>query len=207
MESPFFHPRVKGLVERAVRTVKRALQAWSPNPNVSFGVLLQKALMTHFNSSKMRRNTPVEVLLGCRVRQTAIADFYPCEPILFKANEKTKAFPATPIIRKGLNSSFIQPENSTRIFSVSGKQIARLDADNVKTEPAVEETISQSEPQPQNTDVGPSHQDEASAASSSVEHQQPEPSEPSRSSARNRKQTDRFGEPISTNLRKKGERM
>ena len=34
----------------------------------------------------------------------------------------------------------------------------------MKTEPAVEETISQSEPQLQNTDVGPSHQDEASAA-------------------------------------------
>ena len=73
----------------------------------------------------------------------------------------------------------------------------------MKTEPAVEETISQSELQPQNTDVGPAHQDEASAATSSAEHQQPETSEPSRTSTKNRKQPDRFGEPIPTNLLKK----
>ena len=35
-----------------------------------------------------------------------------------------------------------------------------------ETEPPVEETTSQLEPQLQNTDVGPSHQDEASAATS-----------------------------------------
>ena len=77
----------------------------------------------------------------------------------------------------------------------------------MKTEQAVEETISQSEPQLQNTDVGPSHQDEASAATSAAEHQQLEPLEPSRTSTRNRKQPDRFGEPIPTNLLKKEGRM
>ena len=86
----------------------------------------------------------------------------------------TKTVPATFIIRKGLNKSFIQPENSARTILVSDNQIARLDEDNVKTEPAVEETISQSEQQLQSTDVGPSLQDEASAATSSAEHQQPE---------------------------------
>ena len=50
-------------------------------------------------------------------------------------------------------------------------------------------------------------QDEASAATSSAEHQQPETSEPSRTSTMNRKQPDRFGEPIPTNLLKKGGRM
>ena len=74
----------------------------------------------------------------------------------------------------------------------------------MKSEPAFEETNCESEPQLQSTDVGPSHQDEASAAKSSAEHQQPEPSETSRTSSRNRKQADRFGEPIPTNLLKKG---
>ena len=106
-----------------------------------------------------------------------------------------------------MNTSFIQPENSARTILVSDNQIARLDEDNVKTEPAVEETIYQSVLQPQNTDVGPSHQDEASAATSTAEHQQPETSEPSRTSTRNGKQPDRFGEPIPTNLLKKGGRM
>ena len=200
LESPVYQPKANGLAERAVQTVKRALQAWSPNIHVSFGAFLQRAPMTHRNISKTRRKTPVELLLGRRVRLPAIADFDLCEPILFEANEKTKTVPATFIIRKGLNTSFIQPENSARTILVSDNQIARLDEDNVKTEPAVEETISQSEQQLQSTDVGPALEDEASAATSSAEHQQPETSEPSRTSTRNRKQPDRFGEPIPTNL-------
>ena len=141
MESPIYHRRANG-AERAVQTVKRALQAWSPNLYVSFGAFLQRALMTHRNTSKTRGKVPVELLLGRRVRLPAIADFDFCEPILFKANEKTKTVPATFIIRKGLNTSFIQPENSARTVLVSENQIARLDEDNVKTEPAVEDQIS-----------------------------------------------------------------
>ena len=179
MESPDYRPRANGLAERAVQTVKRALQACSPNLNVSFGAYLQKALMTNRNTLKTRSKTPVELLLGRRVRLPAIADFDWCQPILFKANEKTKIVPATFIIRKGLNTSFIQPGNSARTILVSDNQIARLDEDSVNTERAVEETISQSEQQIQSTDVGPSLQDEASAATSSAEHQQPETSEPS----------------------------
>ena len=207
MESTVYPPRGNGLAERAVQTVKRAVQARSPNLNESFGAFLQRALMTHRNISKTRGKVQVEILLGRRVRLPAIADFDLCEPNLFKANEKTKPVPASFIIRKGLNTSFIQAENSARTILVSGNQIARRDEDNVKTEPAVEETISQSEQQLQNTDVRPSLQDEASAATSSAEHQQPETSEPSRTLTRNRKQSDRLGESIPTNLLEKGGRM
>ena len=203
MESTVYLPRGNGLAERAVQTVKRAVQARSPNLNESFGVFLQRALMTHRNISKTSGKAQVELLLGRRVRLPAIADFDLCEPNLFKANVKTKPVPASFIIRKGLNTSFIQAENSARTILVSGNQIARRDEDNVKTEPAVEETISQSEQQLQNTDVRPSLQDEASAATSSAEHQQPETSEPSRTLTRNRKQSDRLGESIPTNLLEK----
>ena len=208
MESPVYHPRANGLAERAVQTVKRALQAnWSPKLNASLGAFLQRALMTHRNTSKTRGKTPVELSLGRRARLPAIADFDLCQPNLFKANEKTKTVSATFIIRKGLNTSFIQPENSARTVLVSDNQIARLDEDNMKTEPAVEETISQSEQQLQSTDVGPSLQDKALKATSSAEHQQPKTSEPSQIPTRNRKQPDRSGEPIPKNLLKKGGRM
>ena len=75
MESSVYHPRAKELAERAVQTVKRALQALSPNLNVSFGAFLQRALMTNCNTSKTRGKTPVEFLWGRRVRLPAIADF------------------------------------------------------------------------------------------------------------------------------------
>ena len=159
MKSPVYHPGANGLAERAVQTVKRALQAWSSNLNLSLGAFLKSALMTHCNTLKTRSKTLVQLPLGRRVRLPEIADFELCEPILFKANEKTKTVPATFIISKDLNKSFIQPENSTRTLLVSESQFARLEEDKVKTEPAVEETISQSESQHQNTVVGPSHQD------------------------------------------------
>ena len=141
------------------------------------------------------------------MRLPAIADSELCVAILLKAKEKTKTVPATFIIRKGLNTSFIQPENSTQTILESDNQIARPDEDKVKTEPSVEESISQSEPELQHTEVGPPRQDAASAAISAAEHQLSEPLEPSRNYTRNRKQPDRFGEPIPINLLKKGGRM
>ena len=151
MESPVYPPRANGLAETAAQTVKRALQAWSPNLNLSFRAFMQRAPMTQRSISKTMGKTPVGLLLRRHVRLPSIAEFAMCDPIPFKTNEKTKTVPAT-IIRKGLNTSFIQTEHSTRTFLLSDNQIARLDEDNVKTKPTVE-TISQSDPQLHNTDV------------------------------------------------------
>ena len=40
MESPMYPRRANGIAERGVQTVKRAIQAWSPNLNVSFALVL-----------------------------------------------------------------------------------------------------------------------------------------------------------------------
>ena len=66
------------------------------------------------------------------MRLPANADFDLCEPSLFNGNEKTETVHATFVIRKGLNTSFEQPENPTRTILVSDNQFARL-YDNVKT--------------------------------------------------------------------------
>ena len=107
MESPIYHPRANGIAERAVKTVKRAIQAWSPNLSVSFGAFPQRALMTHRNTSKTRGKTPVELLLGRKVRILAVTDFDLCEPFLYKPTNSLPTVPATFIIRKGMNTSFI----------------------------------------------------------------------------------------------------
>ena len=163
-ESSVYHPRADGLTDRAVQTMKQQIQARSLNLNVSFRAFLQRALMTLRNNLKTRNKTPGELRSRRRVRLTAIVDFGLCEPILFNANEKTKTVGATFVIRKGLKTSFIQPETSSRTPLVSDNPITRLEEDNVEAEQPVEETIAQSEPQLQKTDVGPSHQDGASAA-------------------------------------------
>ena len=198
MESPIYHPRANGIAERAVQTVKRAIQAWSPNLNVSFGAFLQRALMTHRNNSETRGKTPVELLLGRKIRLPAVTDFDLCERVLFKPTDSSPTVPATFIIRKGMNTSFIQPENSNKIVLVRDNQIARLEPDDIKTE----STDSQPESSRDDIDVASPNSTEETSV---VEGEQP--SVATRTSSRNKKQPERFGEAFPTNLLKKGGRM
>ena len=92
-----------------------------------------------------------------------------------------------------MNTSFIQPENSNKTVVVSDNQIARLEPDDLK----IESTDSQSESSRDDIDVA--------SPNSVVEGEQP--SVATRTSSRNKKQPERFGEAISTNLLKKGGRM
>ena len=57
MESLIYRWRANGLAGRRVQAVKRAIQAWCPNLNVSFGAFLQRSLMTHQNTSNRRGKT------------------------------------------------------------------------------------------------------------------------------------------------------
>ena len=200
MESPIYHPRANGIAERAVQTVKRAIQAWSPNLNVSFGAFLQRASMPHRNTSKTktRGKTPVELLLGRKIRHPAVTDFDLCERVLFKPTKSSPTVPATFIIRKGMNTSFIQPENSNKTVLVSDNPIARLDPDDIKTE----STDSQSESSRDDIHVASPNSTEETSV---VEGEQP--SVATRTSSRNKKQPERFEEAIPTNLFKKGGRM
>ena len=166
MESPIYHPRANGIAERAVQTVKRAIQAWSPNLNVSFGAFLQRALMTHRNTSKTRGKTPVELLMGRKIRLPVVTDFDLCEQVLFKPTNSSPKVPATFIIRKGMNTSFIQPENSNKTVYVSDNQIARLEPDDIKTE----STDSQSESSRDDIDVASPNSTEETSV---VEGEQP----------------------------------
>ena len=146
--------------------------------------------MTHWNTSKARGETAVELLLGRKVRLPAVTDFDLCEGVLFKPTNSSPTVPATFIIRKEMNTSFIQPENSNKTVLVSDNQIARLEPDEIKTE----STDSQSESSRDDLDVASSNSTEETSA---VEGEQP--SVATRTSSRNKKQSERFAEAIPTN--------
>ena len=149
MESPIYHPRANEIAERAVETVKRAIQAWRPYVNVSFGAFLQRALMTYWSTSKTRGKTPVELILGRKIRLPAVTYLDLCERVLFKPTNSSPTVPATFISRNGMNTLFIPPDNSNKKVLVGNNQIARLETDDIKPE----STDSQSESSRDNVDV------------------------------------------------------
>ena len=112
MESPIYHPRANGIAERAVQS-ETGYSSLESKSNVSFGALLQRTLMTHRSTSKTRSKT-VKLLLRRRVRLPAVTDFDLCERVLFKPTNSSTTVPATFIIRKRMNTTFIQPENSNK---------------------------------------------------------------------------------------------
>ena len=123
-----------------------------------FGTFLQRALMTHRNTSKTRGKTSVELVLGRKVRLPAVTHFSLCEPVIFKLTSTLPRVPATFIICKGMNTSFIQPENSNRRVLFSDSQIALLEPDDIKTESTDQQsTDSQFENSRDNIDVASSN--------------------------------------------------
>ena len=79
--------------------------------------------MTHRNTSKSRGKIPVDLVLGRKVILPAVTEFDLCEPGLFKPTN-TSTVPANFVIDNGMNTSFIQPENSKKTVLVCDNQIA-----------------------------------------------------------------------------------
>ena len=73
--------------------------------------------------------------LGRKVRLPTVTDFDLCEPFPFKPTNTSPTVPATFNILKEMDTSFKQPENSNKKLLVSYNQIARLEPDDIRTEP------------------------------------------------------------------------
>ena len=97
-----------------------------------------------------------------------------------------------------MNTSFIQPENSNKKVLVSDNQIALMEPDDIRTE----STDSPSESSMDDIDVASPN---STKETSIVEGKQI--SVATRTSSRNKKQPERSGKAIPTNLIKKGVRM
>ncbi|XP_075241565.1 uncharacterized protein LOC142336542 [Convolutriloba macropyga] len=170
---PFIPPKLRPMVideahethpgKNATETAVRMMAWW---PGISQDVHRYRALMTHRNTSKSRGKTPVELLLGRKVRLPVVTDFDLRERVLIKPTNSSPMVPATFTIRKRMNTLFIQPENSNKTVLVSDNQIARLEPDDIKTK----STDSQSGSSRDDIDVAsPISTEETSA----VEREQP----------------------------------
>ena len=148
--------------------------------------------MAHRDTSKTRGKTPVDLLMGRKVRIPAVTDFDLCERVVFKPTKSSPTVPATFIICKRINTSFIQPESSNKTVLVSDNQIARPESDDIKTE----STDSQSESSRDDTKVASPNSTEETSV---VEEEHPSVE----IQAKIKKQPERFGEAIPTNLLKK----
>ena len=138
MESPIYHPRAKGLAERAVQTVKRALQAWSPNLNVSIGAFLQRSLKGEEQNSSW---TPV----GTRSETTSNSRFRHMGTHSIQGQWRDKGSSCCLHHQEGLEHIFHTARKLDTDYSSERQPNCKTKEDNVKTEPAVEETISQKE--------------------------------------------------------------
>ena len=186
IESAFYHPRADELVERAIQTMKRALQAWIPKlKSVIWGIPSEGNDDTskHFKDEGQKSGWTTS---GTQIETTSNIRFRFVQTHSIQGQCKDEHNSCYFDNQEGLEPVFVQLENSTGTILVSDKEIARLVEDAVKTEQPVQENMSQSESQVQNADVGPLHQDEASAATSIAEHRQSELSECSRNSTRHR---------------------
>lgn len=108
MESPPYSPQSNGAAERAVQTIKKALQAWTQRlTHGSFVAFLQKALLHHRNSSTSRGRTPAELVLGRRLRVPVVSTFQQGDPVQFKANGDTNSSRAEFLMSQGRNTSWL----------------------------------------------------------------------------------------------------
>ena len=105
LESPIYNPRSNGLLERAVQTLKKAMRAWNSSLCVSFYVFQKRVLFTHRNISSVRGKTPLEFLLGRKVRHPAVIGYLVREHVMFYAGSDTASFPAMYVVRKENNTA------------------------------------------------------------------------------------------------------
>ena len=162
-----------------------------------FFAFLKRVLLTHRNACKAKVKTPAELVLGRKIRLPTIIDFDVCEKIPQIEQRHIEAQPATFITRRGANKPWIQSNQSERSALVSDKQIARCSQEtstkNETSDVIDDETAVQHENREQ---PSPTPEDQLELVSD----------EPKRSS-RFRKPTIHYGDPIPTDLLRKGVMM
>jgi hypothetical protein len=123
MESPPYFSRANGSAERAVQTIKAALQAWKESTvHVDFVAYLQKLLLHHRVSTCSRGKSPAELVFGRKLRIPIMSNHQQGDEIWYKPMNKSPTIRSTYVMTKGKNTSWIL--NDQRLTLVSNNQIA-----------------------------------------------------------------------------------
>jgi hypothetical protein len=119
LESPPYCPQANGAAERAVQTVKRAMQAWSERlTHAEFPAYLQRVLFHHRSSSSARDKTPAELVFGRRLRVPIVSSFQQGDFVNYRQTGDSPCTRAQFLMTAGRNTSWLlQDGNQLRLAS------------------------------------------------------------------------------------------
>ena len=176
MESSPYRPNANGLAERAVRTVKNAMKAFtsSIDQGLDFLATLQKVLFHYRCTASSRGKSPAQILFGTNLRVPVVSSFEMNERVGYRANTRDFVQPVTYIMNKGHNTAYVVKEES------NGRQL-------------VVASTGQLSPLPKHPSVSGQVADEADVVSDPESKETPEGTTELRRSSRQRKPPERYG--------------
>ena len=146
MDSPVCHPRANAPAERAVQTVKRALQAWSPNLLLC---QLENSCKRHrwHIATLQRRGAKLQMDFYWDARETTSNSRFRLERThSFQGQWKTKGSSCYLHHQEGLEHIFHTARKLNTDYSSGRQANCEIREDNLTTESLIEETRSKSEP-------------------------------------------------------------
>ena len=125
-ESPPYYPQANGAAERAVQTVKKALQAWTKiNVHIDFNSFLQNVLLHHRVSTSSRGISPSEMTFGRKLRLPIVNNYQQGDKVWYKPHLKEEPENATYVMSKGTNTAWIlNGPNCERLTLASRNQLS-----------------------------------------------------------------------------------
>ena len=127
IEMPSYNPSSNGTAERAVLTIKAAVEGYNPSMGSRESYLL-RILFNHRTSSGTCKQSPASKLL-CFTPRPAINPFFEIgKSVLYRNNSMREPIEASYLTHAGRNTAWIVANDRTRFVSVDQLQSARRDS-------------------------------------------------------------------------------
>jgi hypothetical protein len=132
VQTPQYHSRSNGLVERMVQTIKRALKVWTVGKG-DVHSFLQKVLLTYrtSNIAASRDGTPAELMFGRVLRHPLIS--FQTNNLKYTARPGTHSEPCRYIVQNSPHTVYVDCDGTTRLAHVD--QLREAMAENNEDDP------------------------------------------------------------------------